>query len=79
MQRLAPLDATVGPPYVVALCIALAAAAGTTIQPRLPSRFHGLCVQNHDARRVRRLVPGVIYPARPMRRFRPEGDPPPVA
>ena len=38
MQRLAPLDATVGPPYVVALCIALAAAAGTTIQPRLPSR-----------------------------------------
>ena len=40
---------------------------------------HGLCVQNHDARRVRRLVPGVIYPARPMRRFRPEGDPPPVA
>ena len=31
MQRLAPL-------YVVALRIALAAAAGTTIQPRLPSR-----------------------------------------
>ena len=45
MQRLAPLNATVGPPecngwppYFVALRIALAAAAGTTIQPRLPSR-----------------------------------------
>ena len=35
MQRLAPLNATVGPPYVVALCIALAAAAGTTISKRL--------------------------------------------
>ena len=45
----------------------------------LAAPVHGLCVQNHDARRVRRLVPGVIYPARPMRRFRPEGDPPPVA
>ena len=39
MQRLAPLNATVGPTYFVALRIALAAAAGTTIQPRLPSRF----------------------------------------
>ena len=38
MQRLAPLNATVGPTYFVALRIALAAAAGTTIQPRLPSR-----------------------------------------
>ena len=33
MQRLAPLNATVGPTYFVALRIALAAAAGTTIQP----------------------------------------------
>ena len=38
MQRLAPLNATVGPTYFVALRIALAAAAGTTIQPRLPTR-----------------------------------------
>ena len=38
MQRLAPLNATVGPTYFVALRIALAAASGTTIQPRLPTR-----------------------------------------
>ena len=40
-----------------------------------PNDPAALARQNHDARRVRRLVPGVIYPARPMRRFRPEGDP----
>ena len=38
MQRLATLNATVGPTYFVAWRISLAAAAGTTIQPRLPSR-----------------------------------------
>ena len=80
------VDATVGPPecngWPPLLC-RLAYRFGRRRWHDDPTALavpvHGLCVQNHDARRVRRLVPGIIYPARPMRRFRPEGDPPPVA